>query len=58
MAGEVLDDVMIKGNCKGRADAVLECQCDIENAPNRCEEAEHCMYYSYYKCSKLWKRLA
>lgn len=58
MSGEVLDDVMIKGACQGKADAVVSCQCDIENAPARCEQAEHCMFYSYYKCSKQWKRLA
>ena len=46
MSDEVLDDVMIKGNCKGKADAIVNCQ------------AEHCMFYSYYKCSKQWKRLA
>ena len=26
--------------------------------PERCEQAENCMFYSYYKCSKQWKRLA
>ena len=57
MSDEVLDDVMIKGNCKGKADAIVNCQCSIETAPKRCEQAEHCMFYSYYKCSKQWKRL-
>ena len=57
MSDEVLDDVMLKGNCKGKADAIVNCQCSIETAPKRCEQAEHCMFYSYYKCSKQWKRL-
>ena len=57
MSDEVLDDVMLKGNCKGKADAIVNCQCSIESAPKRCEQAEHCMFYSYYKCSKQWKRL-
>ena len=52
MSDEVLDDVMIKGSCKGKADAIVNC------APVRCEQAERCMFYSYYKCSKQWKRLA
>ena len=56
MSDEVLDDVMLKGNCKGKADAIVNCQCSIETAPKRCEQAEHCMFYSYYKCSKQWKR--
>ena len=51
MSDEVLDDVMIKGNCKGKADAIVNCQCNIESAPSRCDQAEHCMFYSYYKCS-------
>ena len=51
MSDEVLDDVMIKGTCKGKADAIVNCQCNIESA-------EKCMFYSYYKCSKQWKRLA
>ena len=25
MSDEVLDDVMIKGNCKGKADAIVNC---------------------------------
>lgn len=58
MSDEVLDDVMIKGSCKGKADAIVNCQCNIESAPVRCEQAERCMFYSYYKCSKQWKRLA
>jgi hypothetical protein len=58
MAHEVLDDVMIKGSCKGKPDAIVNCQCSIESAPSRCDQAENCMFYSYYKCSKLWKRLA
>jgi hypothetical protein len=58
MADEILDEVMIKGTCKGKADAIVNCQCNIETAPNRCEQAEKCMFYSYYKCSKQWKRLA
>ena len=58
MSDEVLDDVMIKGSCKGKADAIVNCQCNIETAPSRCDQAEHCMFYSYYKCSKQWKRLA
>ena len=58
MSDEVLDDVMIKGNCKGKADAIVACQCNIESAPVRCDQAEHCMFYSYYKCSKQWQRLA
>ena len=58
MSDEILDDVMIKGSCKGKAEAIVNCQCNIENAPARCEQAEHCMFYSYYKCSKQWKRLA
>ena len=57
MSDEVLDDVMLKGNCKGKADAIVNCQCSIETAPKRCEQAEHCMFYSYDKCSKQWKRL-
>ena len=58
MSREVLDDVMVKGACQGKADAVVNCQCNIESAPVRCEQAENCMFYSYYKCSKQWKRLA
>jgi len=58
MSREVLDDVMIKGACKGKAEAVVNCQCNIESAPVRCEQAENCMFYSYYKCSKQWQRLA
>ena len=42
MSDEVLDDVMLKGNCKGKADAIVNCQCNIETAPSRCEQAEHC----------------
>ena len=57
MSDEVLDDVMIKGNCKGKADAIVNCQCNIETAPSRCDQAEQCMFYSYYKCSKQWKPL-
>ena len=49
---------MINGACKGKADAIVNCQCNIESAPMRCEQAENCMFYSYYKCSKQWKRLA
>ena len=49
MSDEVLDDVMIKGSCKGKADAIVNCQCNIESAPVRCEQAERCMFYSYYK---------
>ena len=45
MSDEVLDDVMLKGNCKGKADAIVNCQCSIETAPKRCEQAEHCMFY-------------
>ena len=44
MSDEVLDDVMIKGSCKGKADAIVNCQCNIETAPSRCEQAEHCMF--------------
>ena len=58
MSDEVLDDVMMKGSCKGKAEAIVSCQCNIENAPTRCDQAENCMFYSYYKCSKQWKRLA
>ncbi len=58
MSREVVDDIMVKGNCRGRADAVVRCQRDIENAAVRCEQAENCMFYSYYKCSRQWKRLA
>ena len=58
MSDEVLDDVMIKGSCQGKADAIVNCQCNIESAPSRCDQAEHCMFYSYYKCSEQWKRLA
>ena len=43
MSDEVLDDVMIKGSCKGKADAIVNCQCNIESAPVRCEQAERCM---------------
>lgn len=38
MSDEVLDDVMIKGSCKGKADAIVNCQCNIESAPVRCEQ--------------------
>ena len=58
MSGEVLDEVMIKGDCQGKADAIVNCQCNIENAPKHCDQAEKCMFYSYYKCSQQWKRLA
>ena len=44
MSDEVLDDVMLKGNCKGKADAIVNCQCSIETAPKRCEQAEHCSF--------------
>ena len=27
MSDEVLDDVMIMGSCKGKADAIVNCQC-------------------------------
>ena len=57
MSDEVLDDVMLKGTCQGKADAIVNCQCNIESAPKRCSQAENCMFYSYYKCSKQWKRL-
>lgn len=57
MSDEVLDDVMLKGRCKGKADAIVKCQCTIESAPARCEQAQNCMFYSYYKCSRQWKRL-
>ena len=63
MSDEVLDDVMLNSahdifeEIKGKADAIVNCQCSIETAPKRCEQAEHCMFYSYYKCSKQWKRL-
>ena len=30
----------------------------VPSAPDRCEQAENCMFYSYYKCSRQWKRLA
>ena len=43
MSDEVLDDVMIKGNCKGKADAIVNCQCNIETAPSRCDQAEQCI---------------
>ena len=46
MSDEILDEVMIKGTCKGKADAIVNCQCNIETAPNRCEQAEKCMFYS------------
>ncbi len=58
MADEVLDEVMLQGSCQGKADAIVTCQCNIETAPTRCEMAEKCMFYSYYKCSKQWQRLA
>ena len=29
MSREVLDDVMVKGACQGKADAVVNCQCNI-----------------------------
>ena len=58
MSGEVLDDVMIKGACRGKADEIVNCQCNIKDAPKRCDQAEKCMFYAYYKCSKQWKRLA
>ena len=33
----------------------------MAQVPGNCDwdddQAEHCMFYSYYKCSKLWKRL-
>lgn len=57
MSDEVLDEVMLKGTCKGKPDAVIDCQCNIETAANRCKQAEHCMFYSYYKCSKKWQKL-
>ena len=45
MSREVLDDVMVKGACQGKADAVVNCQCNIESAPVRCDQAENCMFY-------------
>ena len=32
MSDEVLDDVMIKGNCKGKADAIVNCRCALDIA--------------------------
>lgn len=29
MSDEVLDDDMLKGNCKGKADAIVNCQCSL-----------------------------
>ena len=57
MSDEVLDDVMLKGHCKGKPEAIVNCQCNIESAAKRCDQADKCMFYSYYKCSKLWKKL-
>ena len=59
MSDEVLDDVMIKGTCKGKADAIVNCQCNIESAPVRCDQAEKCMFYSYTNAvnnGKDWHR--
>ena len=49
MSDEVLDDVMLKGNCKGKADAIVNCQCSIETAPKRCEQAELSFFCSVKK---------
>lgn len=57
MSKEVIDDVMLKGMCKGKPDEIVRCQCSIEKAPERCKQAEYCMFYSYYKCSQKWKCL-
>ena len=37
MSREVVDDVMVKGACKGKPEAIVNCQCNIENAPTRCD---------------------
>ncbi len=52
MSAEQLDEVMLEGACKGDADKIVYCQCNIESAPDRCENAEQCLYYAYYKCQK------
>ena len=35
MSDEILDDVMIKGSCKGKADAIVNCQCNIDAETTR-----------------------
>ena len=53
MSDEVLDDVMIKGSCKGKADAIVNCQCNIESAPVRCEQDGYDRLHVWIHC-KLW----
>jgi hypothetical protein len=47
-----MDEVMVSGACKGDAEKIVSCQCNIETAPERCENAEQCLYYAYYRCSR------
>ncbi len=52
MSAIQLDEVMLQGTCKGDAEKIVDCQCHIESAPSRCENAEACLYYAYYKCKQ------
>ena len=52
MSAIQLDEVMLEGACKGDAEQIVNCQCCIETAPQRCANADQCLYYAYYKCSQ------
>ena len=55
MSGMQVDEVMTGGACGGDPDQIVRCQCEIERAPMRCPNAEQCLYYAYYQCSKRFK---
>ncbi len=50
MSAIQMDEVMLEGACGGDAEEIVRCQCQIETAPNRCANADKCLYYAYYKC--------
>ncbi len=52
MSAIQLDEVMLNGACEGDADRIMRCQCHIESAPERCANADQCLYYAYYKCQQ------
>ena len=57
MSDMQLDEVMVGGACGGDAEKIVRCQCNIETAPERCENAEQCLYYAYYKCTNRFNLL-
>ena len=50
MSAIQMDEVMLEGACGGDAEEFVRGQCQIETAPNRCANANQCLYYAYYKC--------